>query len=79
MPRMISHGVEGGVAGVEPLANSVDFSENQLWIRVAWHESIHQRIQQRKEAPSHGENSPTDIAKPENALHVAKIDIDGIA
>lgn len=75
MPRMVSHGVEGGVAGTEPLANSVDFSMNQLRVRVSWHEPIHQRIQERKEAPSHGKYRPPDVSKPKDTIEVAKVDI----
>jgi hypothetical protein len=78
MPRMISHGVESGVAGGQPLADGVDFSTDQLRVRVSRHEPIHQRIQQREKAPSHGKYRLPDVAQPEDRIDVAKVNLGGI-
>ncbi len=70
---VVPHDVEGAVGG-DPLADGVDLARQQRRVGVAAHQSVDERVEQRQEAPRHGEG----ISQPpvgQDAPHRAQVDV----
>ena len=58
MVNIVPHHMEGGIAAVEPLADSSHFSIDDATVAVPRHETIDGGIEKRKEPPRHWEERP---------------------